>query len=134
MELMIASMVKNQGVAALDVEKAAGQLKKQKGQDKNVAHIVKKIKKYQEFQALVAEGAKASKFHTFGSTGGCPKCRHAKFGSSCCNPDKIEAKRRAEELWAKKQGWEKPEIVNYDSADYNAMLKQVYEELAKEHG
>ena len=109
LELLIAQIVNNQGVAELEAERAAEQLKKQKEQEKQVAELVKKIQKDKEFQALVAEGAKASKFHTFASTGGCPKCRHAKFGSSCCNPDKIEAKRRAEELWAKKQGLEKAE-------------------------
>ena len=93
---------------------------------------MKKIKKDKEFQALVAEGAKTLKVHSFGSTGGCPQCRHAKFGSTCCNPDKIEAKRRAEELWAKKKGLEKVESGKYDHADYTAMLKQVYEELASQ--
>ena len=48
------------------------------------------------FQDEVAKLASIAVGKGFGHFGGCSKCAFAKLGSTCCNPNKIEAKARAE--------------------------------------
>ena len=97
--------------------------------------MVNNIAKYLQFQKEIEAVSKSAdfKFGSWGSTGGCPKCRHSKFGSTCCNPDKLKAKKRAEQMFADKANTI-PVAGSCDPKDYAACLEQVYAEIAADRG
>lgn len=51
-----------------------------------------------------------------------------RFGSTCCNPDKILAKIEAEKERATEMGWENPREGEYDKKRY----KEIYEKTLKD--
>ena len=83
----------------------------------------------------MADAAQSADFKhgSWGRTGGCPKCRHARFGSTCCNPDKIEARKRAEQMFADREGTS-PIEGKFVQKEYQACLEQVYTEIAADRG
>ena len=64
------------------------------------------------------------------SQAGCAKCRWKVEGSTCCNPEKIQAKCRAIKDWQEKH---KSDEEKFDPKVYNEKLKEVYQEIKDKH-
>ena len=131
---IITQITKNKGISELKLAKAKAKSDELKAEAQAKLEAVGNIAKDLKFQ----EGVRAStetrlKFYTWASTGGCPKCKHAEFGSTCCNPDKILAKQRAEKMQADKTG--KPvKDKAYSAEDYKKCLADIYAEIAVKRG
>ena len=64
------------------------------------------------------------------SSAGCPKCRWKVEGSTCCNPEKIEAKNRATKDWQHKHNSKEDK---FDKDVYAQKLKEIYQEIKAKH-
>ena len=84
-------------------------------------------------KSAVSKIAKDALKSSFGVIGGCSKCAFASFGSTCCNPLKIEAKQLAEEKFADEHSC--PVVPGqFDKTVYNQMLVRKMKELADSKG
>ncbi len=104
-QTVVDQIIKNAGVSKVKLLKTE---KKKEELDKKAADAIELISKIAtdlQLQNTMADAAESAdfKYGSWGSSGGCPKCRQARFGSTCCNPDKIEAKKRAEQILADRE-------------------------------
>jgi len=136
LDILVNQILKNKGVAALKsakIEVAKKKVEKEAAVEKEVAQ---KLAASAAFQAEAMSRCKLLSYKTWASSGGCPKCRHAAWGSTCCNPDKIEAIRRARER-KRKELEELGKVYDgesYDLGVYKEMLDAVYAEIAAARG
>ena len=136
LDILVNQIIKNKGIAALKsakVELARKKVEEEAALEKEVAQ---KLAASAAFQAEAMSRCKILSYKTWASSGGCPKCRRAAWGSTCCNPDKIEAVRRARER-KRKQLEELGKVYDgesYDAAVYKEMLDAVYAEIAAARG
>ena len=116
-------IIRNKGWAALHAAKAAkahAALEKRKEEE---AKVVEKILKSKEFQDKVSKEARLQTLIPWATQSGCPKCRWKVNGSTCCNPEKIQAK----ELTLKENDGK------FDKDLYAQKLVEVYENLKNAH-
>ena len=130
--MMESHIIKNKGVADLhdkmaDKEKANMLLLQQQ-----IEQIRETLEMDAKMQAMAAEMASNWIHSAFGTIGGCPKCGHLKWGSTCCNPEKITAKIQAEEEMATEKGWDASRDGNYDKKRYQQIYEQVLKDKALE--
>ena len=118
------NIIKNKGWAAIHEAKATKAkdiLEKKKDQKaKALAEVVKS----KEFQEEVAKDARMKALIPWATLSGCPKCRWKVNGSTCCNPEKMQAK----ELSMKESSDGK-----FDKALYEKKLLEVYAKLKAAH-
>ena len=132
LEVMTNQILKNKGIAALKSVKIEAKRLKVAEALEAMTIMAKKLAASESFQLEAAKKTVTFKFTTWASSGGCSKCRFAKFGSTCCNPDKKEALQRACQL--KKEQMEKDGKAYTDgehcSKVYKECLEEVYKEIA----
>ena len=80
--------------------------------------------KSKEFQERVRKDARLKTLVPWATLSGCPKCRYAVTGSTCCNPEKMLAR----DLAMKESAGGK---VN--KATYELKLVEVYKDLMAKH-
>ena len=121
---MSAGIIRNKGWAEAHAAKAAKAkeaLEKKKAEEEKA---LEKIANSKEFQEGVAKDARLKSLIPWATLAGCAKCRWKVFGSTCCNPEKIQAKNLA--MAESSDG-------KLDKAVYEAKLKEVYEKVKKDH-
>ena len=134
LENMTKQIVKNKGIAAAAAEKSAKKKGEVEAALKQMVQFAKEISEDELFQAKVRERTESHlHYKTWATVGGCGKCRFSKLGSTCCNPEKISAKCKAEEMESERSGMP---VVNgrYRAADYTACLAEIYAKMAIERG
>ena len=134
LQALIQQVVKNKGIAHLQAEKASKTKATFELALKKAADLAAEIAADGKFQADVAKKASGLSGKPFAYTGGCTKCAWTKMGSTCCNPDKITAKCKAEELYAKAQGWDKPVDGKFEKLVYKNCLEDIYNVLLTKKG
>lgn len=99
--------------------------------EKERAQIAKEMAESRDFMEDIAKMASIQLAQGFGHFGGCTKCGYRKLGSTCCNPNKINAKDRAEKEFAEKSGSVQIE-GQYDPERYKFHFLQICLEIVKE--
>ena len=132
LETLVAQVKKNKGISLTKMAKIEAKVKELKDEEDKKAETAAKLAADDEFQKNAKKLSIEFRSRTWASTGGCPKCRFSKVGSTCCNPDKILALKRAREI--KKKEMEEQGLKyaadSYDTKTYNAQLEEVYKEIA----
>ena len=114
-------------------EKMEAQMVRDERERKEAADMEKAIKESLDMQEMVQKRTRLMINHeTWDAMWGCPKCKGAKRGSTCCNPHKISAKMEAEKIYAAQHGKE-PEDGKYDTAVYNALYDKIRDRILAEH-
>jgi hypothetical protein len=131
---LVNSVIKDKGISELDAESLQMVEKKQKEQDDAVKALAAAIRDDFSFQEQMQRVAKLASHESFGSLGGCPKCNRARFGSTCCNPQKIKAKIQAEEEFAKVHNLPEPVDGRYDKARYTEIYNAIMHQIAQDRG
>ena len=112
-----------------NIDKAAEKVIKKIAENKaKVEADAKHLADSRTFQDEVAKLASIAVDKGFGHFGGCAKCAFAKLGSTCCNPNKIEAKVRAQ-----KEMTEKPLSTADFLQRYKHHFMEVCLEIVKRH-
>jgi len=117
-EQMQTGIVKNKGVQEMFSMIKDKIIKVMADEDAKAQAIVAAIQADVEMQAKAAEQAQMWLERSFATMGGCSKCGHLRFGSTCCNPDKILAKTQAEEEMMAKMSWDAPKENEYEKKRY----------------
>jgi hypothetical protein len=127
------SIVKNVGIVDKQEKLKADAEAAQKVAEAAQLKLETELKDDAVFQEAVGKVAKDALNSSFGVIGGCSKCAFASFGSTCCNPLKIEAKQLAEEKFADEHSC--PVVPGqFDKIVYNQMLVRKMKELADSKG
>ncbi len=134
LQLLSQIIVRTEGIRVRRAKQAAQQKLAEEARKEKAVELAKKIMESKDFLDQAAEFAKASSCSSYGPTGGCPQCRFASFGSTCCNPLKIAARGEAEEDYRQLKGWEKPVAGQFDRAVYKTKLEALMAKMAKEKG
>jgi len=128
LQKVVDCVIKNEGVADLQkgkMKEELAQMEADKIKAKDKAKVLaEKIASSLQKQAEVQKMAALTQYNSFGSLGGCPQCKGAQFGSTCCNPAKIEAKFRAENERAEELGQPHKSGV-YNKKRYEEILHQI---------
>ena len=125
----ITCLAKNKGVAKMQAKKAEEDLKRRVEEIEQQKALSEKIVSTLSRQREVEKMASTQILGSF-SVGGCSKCK-LPFGSTCCNPAKIEAKTRAEEEMQEKSKGAAVE-GSYDKKRYEEILEEIHIRIIKE--
>ena len=123
-------VIKNKHISLVQFDKAQKAFEMEAHAKDMQAKMAASIKTSMDLQEEVSKMARLQAHSSFGNLGGCPKCKFAKFGSTCCNPQKIEAKKRAEYDRAQETGGE-PVERQYSTERYAFHMLQVGPEIIK---
>ena len=88
--------------------------------------MLAELLKSKEFQQRTKDGHRLKTLIPWATLSGCPKCRHAVNGSSCCNPEKMLARDLALKEKPSKDG-------KVDKELYAKKLLEVYAKLKESH-
>ncbi len=89
METLVAQAKKNKGISHTKMAKIEAKVKEVNDEEDKKAETAAKLAADDELQKDAKKLFIEFRSRTWASTGFCPKCRFGKFGSTCCNPDKI---------------------------------------------
>jgi len=123
-------IIKNKHISLIQVSKAEKAFEMEAHAKDMQAKMAASIKSSMDLQEEVSKMARLQAHGSFGNLGGCPKCKFAQFGSTCCNPQKMEAKKRAEYDKAQEIGGE-PVEGQYSKERYKFHMVQVGLEIIK---
>ena len=123
-------IIKNKHISLVQFDKGQKAFEMEAHAKDMQAKMATSIKSSMDLQEEVSKMARLQAHSSFGNLGGCPKCKFAKFGSTCCNPQKIEAKKRAEYDRAQETG-EEPVEGQYSTERYAFHMLQVGIEIIK---
>lgn len=132
LETLVAFVKKAKGFSIKKDAKVEAKMKELKVEADKIKEIAQKLVADEKVKAQAAKLALEFSRSTWASTGGCPKCRFARLGSTCCNPDKITALLRAREIKQKEMKEKGLEYVvdSYDKDTYNAEFEKVWKDIA----
>ena len=123
-------IIKNKHISLVQAAKAEKAFEMEQQETELQAKMAASIKSSMDLQEEVSKMARLQAHGSFGNLGGCPKCAFAQFGSTCCNPQKMEAKKRAEYDRAEETGGQ-PVEGQYSAERYAFHLLQVGMEIIK---
>ena len=118
------SIVKNAGVGKILEAVREAHQKKIKAEADKLKAIAETIENDAQMQEAKAEMAQRWLEESFAHIGSCPQC-NLRFGSTCCNPDKISAKQQAEKDKASEMGWDAPIQGDYDKKRYREIYSKI---------
>ena len=123
-------IVSNKGFAKIHEAKLAKIQSKLNEEKAKEAAALTKIAEDKAFleKAKISAGLKI--LIPWATLAGCAKCRWKVEGSTCCNPEKMEAKNRAVKVW---QAQHKSKDAKFDKEVYQDKLKEVYQEIKAKH-
>ena len=115
---------KNAGVGKILAAVREASQKKIKAEADKLKAIAETIENDAQMQEAKAEMAQRWLEESFAHIGSCPQC-NLRFGSTCCNPDKISAKQQAEKDKASEMGWDAPIQGDYDKKRYREIYSKI---------
>lgn len=123
-------IVQNKGFAKIHHAKLAQIQSKLQEEKEKDAKALKEIARSTDFLEKSKINAGLKLLIPWATIAGCAKCRWKVEGSTCCNPEKMEAKLRAVKDWQEKH---KSKDEHFDKQVYQEKLKEVYQEIKAKH-
>ena len=131
---LMSLVILNKGFAAIHQAKAAKLKKTLEDAKTKEEEARRKLAESKDFQEKTKISAGLKLLIPWATEAGCAKCRWKVEGSTCCNPEKMLAKQRAQKAWIDAHGAGKEgSDGNYDVQVYHEKLQEIYQEILKKH-